>query len=64
MALDRALEAALERAAEEFGQPRSVAQRLQAWLSALADGDDSEETKARRFDELLETLKGEATDAD
>ena len=43
MALDFALEKAIFEAAEEAGQPRTVAQRVVAWLKALSVGDTSEE---------------------
>lgn len=64
MALDAALEQAVSEATEKAGQPRSVAQRLVAWLQALSDGGSSEEQDLSFYANVMSALQiGDGTDA-
>jgi hypothetical protein len=57
MAIDPALEAALQTAVEELGQPRPVAQRLVAWLRSLSEGEVSEDRDLQFYESILQELK-------
>lgn len=56
MALDPALITALDAAVAEAGQSKAVAQRLQAWLTALGDGDTSEDSSLQFYANVLSAL--------
>lgn len=56
MALDPALIRALETAVEDAGQPKAVAQRLQAWLTALGQGDASDDSSGQFYSNVLAEL--------
>ena len=60
MALDTALEGAIQQAAAEGKQPPAVAERLIAWLEALGEGDVSPEQK----DAFYARLMGAMADAE
>lgn len=65
MALDPALEAAVYQASEEVGQPRSVAQRIVAWLKAESAGESSEEQDLSFYENVMAAIQGEGNrDAD
>lgn len=64
LAIDPALEDALRQAVSESGQPATVTARLVAWLRALSEGEDSKESMAGRYEELLETLNVVSDGAD
>jgi hypothetical protein len=57
MALDSALEAALQVAVAELGQPNSVAKRLAAWLNSLSDGEETEDLNNRFYESVLDELR-------
>ncbi|WP_114954996.1 CxC ATPase DNA modification system associated small protein [Sphingosinicella terrae] len=61
MALDPALEAAIREAAEEEGQPATVAARLIAWAEALAEGDDAVERQESFYARLMSAVSGAET---
>ena len=56
MALDRALEEALQTAVSEAGQPKAVAQRLIAWLKALSEGEGSEDQNLRFYENVTSAI--------
>lgn len=56
MALDPALEVALQIAVDEAGQPKAVAQRLTAWLKILDDGEGSEDQNLRFYENVIEAI--------
>lgn len=62
MALDPALITALEAAVADAGQSKAVTQRLQAWLTALGDGDTSEDSSLQFYTTVLNALSVEASD--
>ncbi|MDX8463280.1 MULTISPECIES: CxC ATPase DNA modification system associated small protein [Mesorhizobium] len=65
MPLDPALEAALHTSVNAAGQPKTVAQRLVAWLKSLSDGEGSEDQNARFYENVLEAVKvKDTTDED
>lgn len=65
MSIDPALEAALQAAVEELGQPKPVAQRLAAWLRSLSEGEMSEDRDLQFYESVLQELKVEgASNAD
>lgn len=57
MALDTALAAALREAVEESGQPQALSLRLEAWLQAMTEGDDTREDQAQRYDDVREAVQ-------
>lgn len=65
MALDPALENALQRAVAEAGQESPLAQRLIAWLKALSAGESSEEQDLSFYNSVMEAIgTTEVSDAD
>jgi hypothetical protein len=64
LALDKALKEALAEAAQALGQPSAVAGRLDAWLTALSEGDVSEERQAQHFADVRDVLRTGTADAD
>jgi hypothetical protein len=65
MALDPALEDALQRAVAEAGESKQVAQRLIAWLKALSNGESSEEQNLSFYDNVMSAIApAEASRAD
>ncbi len=65
MALDSALIEALQKAVNEVGQPKSVADRLIAWLKSLSDGEASEDLNLQFYENVLAELQvGGVKDAD
>lgn len=65
MALDPALEEAVYKATEDAGQPRSVAQRLVAWLKAQSGGESSEEQDLSFYENVMSAISLEGgADAD
>ena len=57
MALDSALQEALQAAVAELGQPNSVAKRLAAWLESLSDGEETEDLNNRFYESVLAELR-------
>ncbi len=57
MALDPALEMAVFEATEKAGQPRSVAQRLVAWLRAQSEGESSEEQDLSFYENVMAAVR-------
>ena len=57
MALDPALESAVFEATERAGQPRTVAQRLVAWLRAQSEGESSEEQDLSFYENVMGALR-------
>lgn len=65
MALDPAIEEALQRAVAEESQPKQVAQRLAAWLKALSTGESSEEQDNSFYENVMAAVVvAETGDAD
>lgn len=65
MALDPALEDALQRAVAEAGESKQVAQRLIAWLKALSNGESSEEQNLSFYANVMSAIAAaEAKSAD
>lgn len=65
MALDSALIEALQKAVDEAGQPKPVADRLAAWLKSLSEGEASEDLNLQFYENALAELRvGGAIDAD
>lgn len=56
MALDVALEEALFSATAEAGQPRTVAQRLVAWLKAQSNGESSEDQDLSFYENVMTAI--------
>jgi hypothetical protein len=56
MALDPALEDALQRAVAEAGESKQVAQRLIAWLKALSNGESSEEQNLSFYANVMSAI--------
>jgi hypothetical protein len=65
MALDPALEDALQRAVAESGESKQVAQRLIAWLKALSNGESSEDQNLSFYRNVMSAIgPAEASRAD
>jgi hypothetical protein len=62
MALDPALQEALQEAVAELGQPNSVAKRLTAWLESLSNGEETEDLNNRFYESVLAELQVPGTD--
>ena len=60
--LDSALIEALQKAVDEAGQPKPVADRLTAWLKSLSDGEASEDLNLQFYENVLAELKVGGTD--
>lgn len=56
MALDPALKAALQQAAQEEGQSEAFANRVLAWFSHLSDEELSRETYAQFYAQVCSEL--------
>ena len=57
MPLDKELEDAIYSAVEEAEQPRTVGQRLVAWLKELSEVELSQDDKVRHLDNVRSVLK-------
>jgi hypothetical protein len=57
MALDPALVDALHAAVVELDQPKSVGQRLVAWLKSLSDGEATEHLDNQFFENVISELR-------
>lgn len=57
MALDPALVEALHAAVAELDQPKSVGQRLVAWLKSLSDGEETEHLDNQFFENVISQLR-------
>ena len=62
MALDPALQEALQAAVAELRQPNSVARRLTAWLESLSDGEETEDLNNRFYESVLAELQVSGND--
>jgi len=65
MALDPALEDAVQRAVAELGESKQSAQRLIAWLKALSNGESSEDQDLSFYNNVMGAIaSAEAKSAD
>lgn len=62
MALDPALEEALQAAVSAADQPNAITQRLTAWLKSLSDGEGSQDQNLQFYENVLEAIKVKDTD--
>jgi len=60
MPIDRELEAAIEQAAEEFGQSRTAARRLVKWLTDMSDRELVSSEELQHLGTLRSAIRSEA----